>query len=272
MNLMIFYQISIKECEDLVEFSIFLFGLIFGSFLNMLVYRLPLGISLLNPKRSSCTNCNHQIKWYENIPLLSYLFLKAKCSSCKEKISIIYPIVELLTAIITLMLFYKLGMTLNFIITTIVFYTLITLSFIDFKYKAVPDYLLIIALIISFFIDSFSFYSALLFIGGLSILELFITFYIQNIKSRILNDESLKDQKALGEGDLPIVAIIGGILGIKLGIVAIFLAAIFAIIPSIINSIINKDIETPFIPYLSFGLFIVFIFENYFLQLLGKII
>ncbi|MCK5110799.1 MAG: prepilin peptidase [Arcobacteraceae bacterium] len=255
-----------------MEFSIFLIGLIFGSFLNMLIYRLPLGVSLIHPKRSICTSCNHTIKWYENLPILSYIFLKGQCSYCNEKISITYPIVELLTSVVTLVLFYKLGLNIDFIITTLLFYTFIVLSFIDFKYKAVPDYLLILALIISFFTFNFSIQNAFIFAGAFVLLELFVTFYIQNIKAKLLKDDTLKNQRAMGEGDIPIIAIIGGLLGIKLGIFAIFLAAVLAIIPALLNNIIKKDIETPFIPFLSLGLFIVYISNNYFLQLLGEII
>ncbi len=243
----------------MIYFLIFILGLIFGSFLNMLIYRLPLGISLLNPKRSICPSCDTQIKWYENIPLFSYIFLKGKCSSCSQKISIIYPIVETITLIVTLLLFQKLGLTLDFIITSLVFYTLIILSFIDFKYKAVPDYLLIIALSIATFTFNFSFQNMFIFAGGFVLLELFITFYIQNIKARITKNDDLKTQRAMGEGDIPIVAIIGGMLGLKLGLTAIVLGAILAIIPAILNNIIKKDIETPFIPFLALGLFIVFI-------------
>ncbi len=256
----------------MVSFLIFISGLIFGSFLNMLIYRLPLGVSLINPKRSICISCSSEIKWYENIPLISFFLLKGKCSSCGEKISITYPIVELLTAIVTLLLFYKLRLNIDFIITTVLFYTFIVLSFIDFKYKAVPDYLLILALIISFFTFDFSLQNAFIFAGAFVLLELFVTFYIQNIKAKLLKDDTLKDQRAMGEGDIPIIAVIGGLLGIKLGIFAIFLAAVLAIIPALLNNIIKKDIETPFIPFLSLGLFIVFISNNYFLQLLGEII
>ena len=254
-----------------MEFNIFLFGLIFGSFLNMLIYRLPLEISLINPKRSMCTNCNTQIKWYENLPIVSYIFLKGKCSFCKEKISLIYPIVELLTGIITLLLFLKLGSNVDFIITTLLFYTLIILSFVDFEYKAVPDYLLIIALLVSFFIIDFSFQTMLLFAGGFVLLNFFITFYIQNIKSKITQNEDLKYQEALGEGDIPIVAIIGGLLGLKLGMIAIFIAAIFAIVPALYSSIVKKDIETPFIPFLVLGLLIVFIWEKEILLIIERI-
>ena len=228
----------------------------------MLIYRLPLNISLIDPKRSICPSCNHTIKWYENIPLLSYIFLKGRCSKCKTNISIVYPIVELLSAIITMLLFIKLGLTSQFILITILFYLLILLSFIDLKYKAVPDYLLILILINAFFIPDFSFQSALIFAGASVLLELFVTFYIQNIKYKFTKDESLKEQRAMGEGDIPILAIIGGLLGIKFGISAIFLAAILAIVPSLLNNIIKKDIETPFIPFLALGFFIIYILEN----------
>jgi leader peptidase (prepilin peptidase)/N-methyltransferase len=237
----------------------------------MLIYRLPLDISLINPKRSICVDCKTQIKWYENIPLLSYIFLKGRCSNCKNKISIIYPIVESITAVVTLLLFMKIGLNLDFFLYLILFYLLIILSFIDFEFKAVPDYLLIFALITAFFIDNFDFKSMLIFTGGFVLLEIFITFYIQNIKAKILKDETLKTQKAMGEGDIPIIAILGGILGIELGLIAIFLSAILAIIPSLINSIIKKEIETPFIPFLAIALFLVFINQQYFINLLGYI-
>ncbi len=273
---MILFQIFTKEREDLGEFNLLIFaliGLIFGSFLNMLIYRLPLDISLFNPKRSICPNCNNKIKFYENIPLFSYLFLKGKCSNCKENISIIYPIIEVLTAFITVAIVSKVGFNYQFLFITSLFYSLIVLSFIDFKFKAVPDYLLIISLFIAMiYIQNYKFENiATLFIfaGGIVILELFVTFYIQNIKSRILKDDSLKIQRAIGEGDIPII---GGMLGIKLGMIAIFLSAIFAIIPSLINSFIKKEIETPFIPFLSLGLFIVFINDTYFIDLLEGIL
>ncbi|MEA3513170.1 MAG: prepilin peptidase [Campylobacterota bacterium] len=257
------------EFNILTLFVTIIFGLVFGSFLNVLIYRLPLSISLINPKRSVCTNCNYTIKWYENIPVVSYIFLRGKCTNCKEKISIIYPIVEILTSFVTVLLYLKLGFKSDFFITTLLFYLLIILSFIDFEYKAVPDYLLILVFISAYLVPSFSFITALEFAGAIVILELFITYYIQNIKSRIVKDESLKDQKAMGEGDIPIFAIIGGILGLKLGVLAIFLSAILAIIPSLLNIIVKKDVETPFIPFLSLSLFIVYINDIYFVELLN---
>ena len=265
---MILYLILLIEKDDLVVFEIIfiiLFGAAIGSFLNVLIYRLPLGISLFNPKRSQCTICNTKIIWYENIPILSYFFLKGKCSSCGEKISIIYPLVETLTVLITVMLYLKLGLTNEFYFICLIFYILIPLSFIDLKYKAVPhSLLLILTMVTLLYLVNYKFENLstfFIFAGAIVILESFISYYIQNIKAYILKDDSLKDQKALGEGDIPIIALIGGVLGLQFGMVAIFLSAILAIIPSIINKTLKKDIETPFIPFLALGLFITFIYK-----------
>ncbi|MGB5792379.1 prepilin peptidase [Poseidonibacter sp.] len=260
---MIYYQTLKIEREDLEVFS-FIFGAVIGSFLNVLILRLPLNQSVVTP-RSSCPSCNHIIAWYYNIPLFSYLYLKASCAYCKEKISSQYFIVELLSAVLTLGLYIKLGLSSELAFMLLFVYTLITLSFIDFKYKAVPDYLLLIALILSFFVSSYplieSFKNAFLFAGALVLLNFIITFYIQNIKARILKDDSLKNQEALGEGDIPIIASIAVILGIKGALIAIFLAAFFAIIPSLYSNFVKKDIQTPFIPYLVLGLICEYFFN-----------
>jgi leader peptidase (prepilin peptidase)/N-methyltransferase len=255
--------IIIKEKDVLAVFS-FIIGCIFGSFLNVLILRLPKQESVVIP-RSCCPNCNHLIYWYHNIPIFSYIFLKAKCSYCKERISVQYIIVELISGFLTLALFLKLGLTLDFLIVSLFVYVLITLSFIDFKYKAVPDYLLLLVFILSFFVTQYLLLDALKYAfmvsGAFVLLNFIVTFYIQNIKSRILKDESLKTQEALGEGDIPILASIGAILGIHGAFVAIFLASIFAIIPSIYFSYVKKDIQTPFIPYLVLGLLVEYFFN-----------
>ena len=250
----------------MIYIFICLMGLCFGSFFNVLIYRLPLGQSIILPN-SFCPNCKSPISCYHNIPIVSYFLLKAKCSQCKSEISFIYPLVELLTAVITLILFVQLGFSTEFFTSAIVFYLLIVLSFIDLKYKAVPDYLLVIIFFASLFasyFNSMDFLTALkngfIFAGAFIILDFLLTFYIQNIKYKMTKDESLRTQKALGEGDIPIVFVIGMILGIKAGLAAIFLGAILAIIPSLYNIIFKKEIETPFIPYLSLGFFIEFIF------------
>ena len=238
----------------IISLIVFLVGLVFGSFLNVLIYRLPLGISLLKPIGSACPHCNYKIKWYENIPVFSYLFLKGRCSSCSDSISKSYPIVELITAAVTLMLYSNFWIGWEMIITISLFYVLIVLSFIDFKYRAVPDYLLIIVVVLAILVGDII--NILLFTGGFVLLELAITFYIQNIKAKITQNKELENQRALGEGDMPIVGVIGGLLGVQLGITAIFLAAVLALLPAIYNLYSKKEIETAFIPFLSLGLLV----------------
>jgi leader peptidase (prepilin peptidase)/N-methyltransferase len=238
----------------IIYLIILLIGLVFGSFLNVLIHRLPLSISLVNPVGSACPHCNNGIKWYENIPVFSYLALKGRCSNCSESISIIYPIVEIITAIVTLTIYSIFLLNWELIAIIALFYTLIVLSFIDLKYRAVPDYLLIIAVILAVVVGDII--SVLMFTGGLFLLELIITFYIQNIKAKITGNKELETQRALGEGDMPIAGVIGGLLGIQLGVSAIFLAALLAFLPAIYNLFSKKEIETAFIPFLSLGLFI----------------
>lgn len=250
--------------KDVLEVFSFIFGAIFGSFLNVLILRLPENKSVVSP-RSACPNCNHIISWYHNIPILSYLFLKGKCAYCNEKISVQYPIVEIFAGFITLVLFIKFGFSLLLFYSLIFFYTLIVLSFIDLKYKAVPDYLLLIVLILSFFITEENlieaFKNAFIVSGAFVLLNFLVSFYIQNIKARILKDDSLKTQEALGEGDIPVLAVLGVILGLKGALVAIFLSSLFAIIPSIYFNIKKKDIQTPFIPYLVLGFLVEYFFN-----------
>lgn len=213
---------SQKEREDLELFS-FIFGGIIGLFLNQLIIKLP----------------------------------KYEFSITKYEGNSSYFIVELISAILTTALYFKLGFSQEFLLMIILCYLLIVLSFIDLKYKAVPDYLLLLVLVLSFFTTNFSiiesFKNAFLFSGAVVLLNFVVTFYIQNIKSRILKDETLKEQVALGEGDIPIIAMIAVILGATGGVFAIFLGAFFAIIPSIYSNILKKDIQTPFIPYLVLG-------------------
>ncbi|MDY0051195.1 MAG: prepilin peptidase [Aliarcobacter sp.] len=248
-----------------MELFSFIFGACIGSFLNVLILKLPIGESLLLNKRSKCPSCGHLIYWYHNIPLISYIFLKAKCSYCGVKISFQYFLVEITSALLTLFLFLKLGLTQEFIFMCLLSYVLIVLSFIDLKFKAVPDYLLLIALFLSFFATNFSifeaFKNAFLFSGALVLLNFVITFYIQNIKAKLLKDESLKTQEALGEGDIPIIALIAVILDLSSGIFAIFLAAFFAIMPAIYSTLVKKDIQTPFIPYLVLGFYTEYFFN-----------
>lgn len=242
---------------------IFIFGLCFGSFLNVLILRLPKKESLMTS--SACPHCHVNIPWYYNIPLFSYIFLKGRCAFCHEKIRSQYFIVELLSAFVTLLLFNKLGLSVDFFAVTLFFYLLVVLGGIDFKYHAVPDYLLLAVLVAALCIPTDHFIenmkSAFMLCGAVVLLVFVLNFYIQNIKSRLTNNEELRTQTALGEGDIPIIACMGILLGIQGALVAMFLASLFAIIPALYNKIVKKQHETPFIPFLSLGLGVEYIFS-----------
>lgn len=128
-------MIEILNSSKMVPFSataVFIFGLLIGSFVNVCIYRIPIGKSIVFPP-SSCTKCNHQIKWYENIPVLSWLFLRGKCSGCKEKISMIYPVIELLNGLLYLFAFIRFGASLQLIFVFYFISAMIVTAFIDFK-------------------------------------------------------------------------------------------------------------------------------------------
>jgi len=176
-----------------------------------------------------------------------------------------YFFVEIITAVLSVLIIKKLGLSMQSVYLLLLVYSLIVLSFIDLKYKAVPSFLLLLALCLALLYKQDNILQALndafLFAGAIALLSFLLSFYIQNIKAKLLQDASLKTQEALGEGDIPIFALIGIVLGIKAGLFAIFLASIFAIIPAIYLRIKYKDQETPFIPFLVLGFFCEFLFN-----------
>jgi len=230
-----------------------LFGLLFGSFLNVLILRIPKEKSIVFPG-SHCTKCNTKLKWWHNIPILSWLILGGKCSFCKDKISIQYPIIEFLTALIFALVYYKLGDITYSFITGLVFALLLGLSLIDLRYKAVPDSLNLAALTLAIFASPFiveNLTNALLYAGGFALLRFYVSYIVK--------------KEALGEADIMIAATIGALVGLKLGALVIFLSAIIALPVFII--IKDKDLEVPFIPFLAFALFIVYMFDGFFARL-----
>src|SRR5574344_1527485 len=152
------------------------------------------------------------------------------------------------------------------VLIVLFFLNLLVLVIYDFKYKAVPDYLLLVALFLSFFISEYSFIDSLknaFFISeAFVLLNFIVTFYIQNIKSRFLKDESLKTKTALGEGDIPLIASFTIIVGLEEVIFLVFLSALLAIVLYIYRVKRFKDGEIPFIPPLA----VAFLLE-YFLNL-----
>jgi len=224
---------------------VFIFGLLIGSFLNVVIFRVPKGESISFPA-SHCQSCNTPLKWYHNIPVLSWIFLGGKCAFCKESISKQYPIIELLNAMIYLLLFYKLGIVwyLPFVMAT--FSALLALVMIDFEYMAVPDSINFFALATSLiqpnYIDAII--HASIAAGGL--------WFIGFISSVIARRE------AMGGADVIVAGTMGALLGFPNFFIAIFLSAILAIIPSLIN----RENGVPFVPFLAMATLIVYLYDS----------
>ena len=243
--------------ENLVIYLfLFILGSVIGSFLNVVIYRVPRGKSIISPP-SSCPKCGARIKPWHNIPILGWIILGGKCANCKESISIRYPIIEFLTGVLAILIYYKLKtLDIFFLINFAIFSTLLALSVIDFDYKAVPDSLNLLALTLTFFSTPeilTNIKNALIIMGLVSLIRFYVSYIIK--------------KEALGEGDIIVAGTMGGILGIKLSLIAIFIASLIAIFPSLYNRLKNNDLELPFVPFLALATFIVWFFKDYFLYL-----
>ena len=126
------------DLESIMTIFSIMFGLIIGSFLNVCIYRIPLKKSLIHPP-SSCPQCGKFIKFYDNIPVISYLLLRGKCRICRAPISIRYPIVELVVGLLSLALFVRYGLSPMYFFSFLFVSSLVTISFIDLHHKIIPD-------------------------------------------------------------------------------------------------------------------------------------
>ena len=238
-----------------MEFMAFIFGILIGSFLNVVILRYPKGESIAYPA-SHCPTCKTPLKWWHNIPIISWIFLKGKCAFCNEKISIQYPLVELFTGFLFFAVYHKMGFDVFSLFTLLSFVSLFVSGMIDLKYKEI-SYLMNVLPITFAFLHSpnilETFENALFFIGGAVLLRDYVSVLIK--------------KEAMGEGDILVFATIGAFLGVKLGLMAIFISALYAIIPSILNRFLKNDLELPFIPFLFLGLLSVWYFDGYFLHL-----
>lgn len=259
--------------------GVFILGLCLGSFLNVCIARLPENKSIIKP-RSFCPECKKSIKWYDNLPVLSYLFLGGKCRLCQKKISIVYPVVELITASLFLFLYSRFGLSLNLANYSILFFLLIVVSFIDIKYHAIPAYLcvlgIIIALVISFFpslemlkagdVPSLGVLpiagavkGALFGLGFAYFFKLFGDLFI-GLYLSIRKKESIEGEKeSLGLGDVDFMGMVGAFLGWQAAILIFFLAPFVALTYTIFALIFKRSHLIPYLPYLSIATFIVFV-------------
>ena len=229
---------------------IFLFGLAVGSFLNVCIYRIPLpDVSIHSPRLSFCPECHETLKVHDNIPVLSYLILWGKCRYCKARISVMYPLVELATGTLFLFMFYHFGLTLEFLLALAFIAALLPISVIDARYYIIPNIIIATGLILGVIIvcaiayqraDVWYLLTRLIgaVTGGMAL------WLIAVIGSAILR------KKAMGGGDIKLMALIGLFLGAwpQLVMVIAFSALSGAIVGSALILSGRKSRQSP-IPY-----------------------
>ena len=226
-----------------------LFGLCLGSFANVCIYRIPHNKSIVHPP-SSCPDCGHKIRFYDNIPVISYLFLMGRCRQCKVFISWRYPLVEILMALLSLTLFIRFGFQVQTISWILFAGTLLILSFIDLDHKILPDVLTLpgiaVGWLVSFLPGGISWTDSLigLVAGGGSL------YLVATVYARITGREGL------GGGDIKLLAMIGAWMGWQsLPLIVLMSSLSGAIIGSVFILVGGKGARTqiPFGPFLSLG-------------------
>ena len=236
----------------MIEILVVLIGLIFGSFANVCIHRLPLDFDIIKG-RSYCPKCKKKIIWYDNIPLLSSLILSFKCRTCKKKISKQYFIVEFLTGLAFIFFYKTLGLSFDFVLICIIFLILLIIFFIDLKHYIIPDSLNI-SLILIGIIKNFTTQDLLklnynlpdsLFGGVLGYLIIWLI---------ILIYKKIRNKEAMGLGDAKLLSAFGFLLGIKSIFIILFVASVLGLI-FVLPSLLLKNRSTGSI--IPFGPFII---------------
>lgn len=231
----------------------FVFGICIGSFLNVVILRLPRGESLI--KRSShCMTCGTKIRAIDLIPVFSWIFLRGKCHSCGEKISARYPIVESLNGLLYVLTFYVLDINAESIITCVLMSLLIIVGFMDWDTMEINEIILgVIALLavpLAIFTDEVSIKSRI--IGAFVISVPF--FLIGEISRPIIRKKFGEDFRAIELGDTLLMAAAGAVLGTRAIIVSTLIGIVAAALGGLINKAVTKDSKFAFGPFLSIGI------------------
>lgn len=252
-----------------ISFFVFIFGLCVGSFLNVCIYRIPASRSIVKP-RSACLACGYQLLATDNIPILSYLFLRGKCRNCGAQISLRYPLVELLSGIMAVAALYCFGLTPPALIYYIFIASLMVATFIDLDHRIIPDVITLPG--IPFF------FLAALFLPDVSVKDS-ITGFLAGGGILFLvawSYKRLTGKEGMGGGDIKLLAMMGTIMGWKGVIFTIFVSSATGTlvgIPLMLIGRSNMKLAIPYGPFLavSGAIYIFFGPEliNWYLNILG---
>ncbi len=233
----------------LVEVFVFIFGLCIGSFLNVCIYRLPSSQSITRP-RSHCPNCGELIRFYDNIPVLSFLVLRGQCRYCRKTISFRYPVVEILSGLFALVTFLKYGVTLEAIIYYVFITALLVITFIDIDHQIIPDIITLpgipLFFIAGFALPRLTYIDSIIgiFAGGGS---LFLVAWVYQL---------LTKKEGMGGGDIKLLAMIGALIGWQGVLFTIFVASAVGTVSGILVMLKARKsmkLAIPFGPFLAIG-------------------
>ena len=239
----------------LLYILIFLYGIVIGSFLNVLICRLPKGENIA-VARSHCMNCGYQLRWYDLVPLFSWLALRGKCRVCREKISVQYPLIEALNGILYVLVFTVNGWSIDSAIYCLLTSALIVLSVIDFRTYEIPYgiNLFILALGLIRVVTDWRNWATYV-IGFLAVSACLYLLYI------------VSDGRAIGGGDVKLMATCGLLIGWKMIILAFLLGCILGSVIHVIRMrVTNESHVLAMGPYLSMGVALAALYGEAFLQ------
>lgn len=229
---------------------IFLFGITIGSFLNVCIYRIPKKENITTT-RSHCMNCGNVIKWYDLVPVISFLLLRGKCRKCGAKISIQYPVIELLNGLLYCLIFAMLGLDLKSVLTMALSSALIVITVIDWRTYEIPFGLNVFIAVLGIIATTEKLlnrdFSGALdnVIGAVSVSGFLLLLYI------------ITKGRGIGGGDIKLMATAGLFLGWKNCILAFVIGCVLGSIIHLIRMRVSKqDHVLAFGPYLSAGIFV----------------
>lgn len=254
----------------MITFGTLLFGLIVGSFLNVCIVRLPRGRSIANPP-SHCPRCRTRIRFYDNIPIISFLILRGKCRSCGEPISWRYPIVELMNGLFYVWIVNEFGLGGEAGLMMIFCSSLIVITFIDYDHQIIPDVITIPGMLIGLSLAPFFMYP----LAGRLPFHLdqllphagpYLTAFMNSLIGLILGGgpllaigwlwEKLRHIEAMGGGDIKLMGMVGSFLGWKGALLTIMLGAVAGSIVGILLILLKRhkmEKVIPFGPFLALG-------------------
>ncbi|WHH59664.1 A24 family peptidase [Petroclostridium sp. X23] len=239
------------------EIFILIFGLVIGSFLNVCIYRIPLKQTIVTDP-SHCVACGKRIKWYDLIPVISYIILGGKCRVCKQKISMKYPLVELFNGAVYLWIYSFYGLSVQFYAFGFLASCLIVISFIDFEHQIIPNGIIIFMMIFGIIFPYFN--------KSLGYSDAVIGFFAASIPLLII---AILSRGGMGGGDIKLMAVAGLFLGWKLILLALILGCIVGSVIGLalilLKKIQRRD-KIPFGPFLATGIFIAMLYGNQILQ------